>query len=174
MGWKLSTWLTVAVLCVVALSVSGDFRENFPGYPYAKYAVPDGPIINPYPKAVRAELYATEWASKDGELTIKREWRRPLSAGQLARIEANIVRRQDHREAVAACCVPHHSIRYYNAAGKQVGEIAICFCCGCVESQPILAQTEQQYIDFNREELKLIFNGLGVPTDIDCWKPPAD
>jgi len=167
-------WLSplVPILLVLAatlpLSASADPAPKFSIFPIA-----DGPISNPYPRAVRAELYA-EVSNYDVLGDRKVVARNPLSAEQLAAIEGNITRRvPDMTAAVAACCDPHHYIRYYDRHDRLVGEIAICFCCGCVRTEPYLKRSRGQEIDFNHEALKRIAQSLGLPTDIQCYHPPS-
>lgn len=159
----------LAALMVILLTC-GDAREDRRYYTYRTIA--DGPLINPYPKAVRAELYVAEFDYPDGDTkVVSREWsHKALTPAQLAQIESNILRRHpDLNGAVAACCDPHHFIRYYDKKGLQVGEVAICFCCGCVRTMPIVQRMEAQEIAFRREEMKALMQRLGVPIDVGCW-----
>lgn len=74
---------------------------------------------------------------------------------------------------LAACFVPHHFFRYYSATGRQIGEIAVCFCCGGFLTTPALpygngrrGQGDQFIGDLRATES--FVKGLGLPTNIMC------
>ena len=69
-----------------------------------------------------------------------------------------------------ACFVPHHFFRYYSAAGRQVGEIAVCFCCSGSDANPSSPDANARagtfYVDIG--EAKAFVRGLGLRTDMMC------
>ncbi|ATQ41795.1 hypothetical protein CSW64_04900 [Caulobacter mirabilis] len=76
---------------------------------------------------------------------------------------------------MVGCCLPHHFLRYYDKAGRQIGEIAICFCCACIYGRPeppgVAGNTA---LDFDPEALKAVMKGMGVRTDFGCEPAAAD
>lgn len=69
-----------------------------------------------------------------------------------------------------ACFVPHHFFRYYDQRGRQLGEIAVCFCCLGAEANPRLpfenGETDALSVDI--PGVKSFVKSLGVPTEIQC------
>lgn len=172
MRWILRCLITTLLVVAAAtpLSSSAD-----PAPKYSVFPIADGPLTDPYPWAVRAELYAEIAYYTDGPAkVVAQSWRKRLSAQQLAAIETNIIRKTSSLEgAVAACCDPHHYVRYYDRQDRLVGQIAICFCCGCVRAEPYVKSTRGQELDFNHEALRRLVADLGLPTDIQCYHPPS-
>lgn len=69
-----------------------------------------------------------------------------------------------------ACFVPHHFFRYYSATGRQVGEIAVCFCCSGFDAKPAAPDANAQagafYVDIS--QAKAFVRGLGLRTEMSC------
>lgn len=76
----------------------------------------------------------------------------------------------DDIAARPACFIPHHFFRYY-VDGKQVGELAVCFCCGGVSLNhdgPKAVLNEGEQLDVDYPALKKMLTAMNVPTDINC------
>lgn len=94
-----------------------------------------------------------------------------LTQAQRAQFESLIqVHTLTPDEPIAACFIPHHFFRYYNKAGKQIGELQVCFCCAGVEqsgaSDVHLTKDQTLSADFTR--LKAFVQSLGEPTNVQC------
>ena len=97
-----------------------------------------------------------------------------LTAKQRARLDRSMVRHRMTRaeyenHATAGCFIPHHFFRYYDAAGKQMGELAVCYCCGGVavsSTDPPLGDDEGWV--FDHAGIKQMLKDMNVPVDIDC------
>ena len=68
---------------------------------------------------------------------------------------------------VHSCYVPHHFFRFYDKAGKEVGEVEVCFCCGGGREAPSL-MTPGRRLDIDEDEVKAIVRELGLPVDVGC------
>ena len=145
---------------------SPEYREaiegiNLGGWP----GVETGGPANPYPEAVRVELLAKGF-QRNAEKK-PREWRHRLTQNERKAFEATLIHTaDDHSLAEAACCVPHHFFRYFDAQDRQIGEVAVCLCCACVNF-------DRDSFNMNDPNgfsaaLSPLIESMGVPTDIDC------
>lgn len=73
-------------------------------------------------------------------------------------------------EAIAGCFIPHHFFRYFDKAGKQVGEVQVCFCCAGVAQSDTsnIRLTDNQMLSADFARLKLFVLSLGEPTNTQC------
>lgn len=183
MNRKLGLIAIAAVLIVAALAAFGWYASNGGSFAPARTAEPvadmaplpppDPPTsvrpLNPYPDAVRVELYAVEKRWDGKKRHIEREWVRPLTKEQRAAFESNLtIGYYEKGKAVVACCDPHHFLRYYNSTGELLGEVGICFCCGCVTTDVGGPLADNEYREFDYDKMKALIETLGVPTDISC------
>lgn len=67
---------------------------------------------------------------------------------------------------LAACFIPHHFFRYYDARGAQMGEVAVCFCCGGVALRPTDGADRTFTTGYDRVER--LVKSMGLPTDVNC------
>ena len=69
-----------------------------------------------------------------------------------------------------ACFIPHHFFRYYDAAGRKLGEISVCFCCSGVAMDPAsqLGLHDEQRFAADYGKLERLVASWGEPTDIEC------
>lgn len=70
----------------------------------------------------------------------------------------------------AACFIPHHFFRYFDRRGRQIGEVAVCFCCEGAQTEPSLPfQTgPDSYLDSDIEKIRALVTTMGLPTDVGC------
>lgn len=68
-----------------------------------------------------------------------------------------------------ACFVPHHFFRYYDRAGLQVGEVAVCFCCYQARAAPEIIEGDRRtWFAVNVSDVKALVRGMGLPTQQQC------
>lgn len=82
-------------------------------------------------------------------------------------------RQTESESDAAACFVPHHFFRYYDAQGEQVGEIAVCFCCYGVFAtrgldESVAAGADYADLEFDEPALRRLVQRMGLPVDINC------
>ena len=124
--------------------------------------------VHPFPQAAEVRLFT---AHTDQNMKVTYDKGRSLTAAQRRAYEALLYVQTDGDLSVAACFDPHHFVRYYDAKGKKIGEVAVCFCCGGVEMTPSNWHLrDNQLFTFNYVKLKALIASWGVDTDIDC--PP--
>ncbi|MBI5939564.1 MAG: hypothetical protein HY859_03975 [Caulobacterales bacterium] len=83
---------------------------------------------------------------------------------------------KDYEASAAACCVPHHEFRYYDRTGREVGRVAICFCCACMNiasaggamEQSVAMTWESGETRFRYNAMKTFIRGMGYRTDYYC------
>lgn len=70
----------------------------------------------------------------------------------------------------AMCFIPHHFFRYYDRTGKEIGEVAVCFCCQRVEMTPEerLPLANNQELVFHPEKLDPLLKSWSQPTRVGC------
>lgn len=134
--------------------------------------------VQPYPEAVSVRLFVEndgpEGSAQVGQM-IEPEGR-VLTVAQRREFEASLSKMSTRYRVVAACFIPHHFLRYYDAAGRKVGEIAVCFCCSGAAATPDLFKYEgggflhpyENHLAYDRERLKALIESLGLPTDVWC------
>ncbi|HEV7287833.1 hypothetical protein [Sphingomonas sp.] len=73
-------------------------------------------------------------------------------------------------EYEAACFIPHHYFRYYDASGKEVGDVAVCFCCDGVAASGsnVLKPSSGAILSADYRKVKALVAALGEPTDVLC------
>lgn len=59
--------------------------------------------------------------------------------------------------AVTSCCVPRHGFVFYDKTGKYLGNVKVCYHCGCVEIHPWPTRdSELDWIDWDAAALQKI------------------
>lgn len=99
-----------------------------------------------------------------------------LTAGQKAILDRSVHRYRAKpsemgKYAMPACFVPHHFFRYYDKGGRQIGELAVCYCCGDIRVTPYSYGPNgdgSEVWDFDYDGVKKMLKEMDVPTDIDC------
>src|SRR5690348_9592322 len=89
-------------------------------------------VSNPFPEATELRLFVeTGYDRQSGRPVFHRSDGVRLKAEQRKTFE-KAIRFEDAPGEMAACFIPHHFFRYFDSHGKQVGELAVCFCCNGV------------------------------------------
>lgn len=131
--------------------------------------------VAPYPDAVEVRLFVRR-ERVSGEIPYLEPEGRRLSPAQRMAFERSLTAetwREGLDDEVAACFVPHHFFRYFDGAGQQVGEIAVCLCCHGVRASPSLAlevMGDGDFVELNFDEpaVRGLVEELDLPTDIHC------
>ena len=136
--------------------------------------------IDVYPEAVEVRL-SVQSADEAVQRQYDERGPRTLTTDERRRVEAAFhevtVWRSDSIATANACFIPHHFLTYYDASGRQVGRLSVCFCCHGVRDEPNVvdfrpsAGAVWRYLDFDRETLGTAIRALGFPTDVDCFTP---
>ena len=134
-------------------------------------SVPDRPVENIFPTASTVRLFVNTDYAKDGTAIYSKPGGLLLNAAQRAEFESALrAHTISPDETFAACFIPHHFFRYFDANGKMIGEIEVCFCCAGVEASGAsnieLSDTEDLRADYTK--LETLVRSLGEPTDVQC------
>jgi hypothetical protein len=116
-----------AILLLLLTTLSGFAGESWPGLPFAEvraYAWPDDKkneaVILP------GMTLKPGVTNKDGAV---------LTPGQVRQLRTAITGRHPSY-AVAACFIPHKAFVFFDAAGKPVACVEVCFACRGIRAQP--------------------------------------
>jgi hypothetical protein len=161
--------LAVANLAWLALSRPAK-HEQMAVTQKASATVPNKPFRDPFPSASEVRLFVETGYARDEPIYSKPKGR-VLTASQRAEFESLIaVHTITPDEEFAACFIPHHFFRYFDRAGKVVGEVEVCFCCAGVQqsdgSNVSLTEDEMLVADFGK--LQSFVASLGERTDVQC------
>lgn len=125
--------------------------------------------VAPYPDAVEVRLFVSTPAGTEQVEA------RKLSLPERQAFEQTLKLNNYDRgpEYAAACFVPHHFFRYFDAAGKQVGEISVCFCCGGTASTPNIAAplpkgATYQELGVKYDALETLLKSWDIESEIGC------
>lgn len=126
-------------------------------------------VKNPFPGAREVRLFVGKGYGPDGMQIFSKPGGRLLTADALADFEGAL-RVEKAPEAMAACFIPHHFFRYYDARGKQIGEISICFCCSGVRASEgaKISVGSNQILTADYKKLEALVLRLGEPTEVLC------
>ena len=127
-------------------------------------------IEDPVPNASEVRLFVeVDYDKNSGEPIFNKKNGVVLSATDRVRFE-DTLRFVATPEAMAACFIPHHFFRYFDNEGKQVGEVAVCFCCAGTASSGSdkLKPRPDEILDADLKALKNLVLRLGEPTQVLC------
>lgn len=149
-----------------------DFTEPYPPEAVEISRTP----VETYPSATEVRLFVQDGRDADGKGLYSDPDGRLLTPAERRAIESAIKTAHygSGARSVAACFIPHHFFRYYDAQGRQVGEMAVCFCCAGIRASPSIplsegpSGTETSELTFDYTALKAAVEAMGVRTDIEC------
>ena len=168
------------IVLAAALTGCGKNRIAMPQIGYALTYLRVVAPAHPYPEAavVKLAIDNTEFDHRSGRLIEHPDTIRVLTPSERATFESTL-----HRVRLVgfpppdapspACFVPHHFFRYYSATGKQIGEVAVCFCCGGFEATPALPfgngrGGQKDEFNVSLGKTKAFVRSLGLRTDMMC------
>lgn len=164
-------------IMALALALSGCERkvdtltQPDPSNAAASFATPfkDRRVTNPFPAATEVRLFVEVAYTKDNKPILSKRKGVLLNAAQRKAFEDSLAITAAP-EYDMMCFIPHHFFRYYDASGKRVGEVAVCFCCDGVAASgsKALDTPNGATLSANYQQLKKLVAGLGEPTDILC------
>lgn len=135
------TWILIAC-CLVGCFQEQKQTINIP--PGAVYV--DGRVVRKtpvvvYPEAVTVKLFVSEQSAYSDNFKLDEAAAITLSSTQRAKVASafsyiDVLEDISHEHLVAACFDPHHFFRYYDASGRMIGEIRVCFCCDGTQMEP--------------------------------------
>lgn len=122
------------VLLALALSLAACHRQLAPSQrPHSYIRLTP---VHPFPEATEARLFVATAMKENGDLIFKSKTDRVLTPEQRRQFEALLfvqtpvnLPEDDPYWSVTGCFDSHHFLRYYDASGRKIGEIAVCFCC---------------------------------------------
>lgn len=164
--------LTVAIGITLSTLIGAAALQNQP-------EEPQGVMIDvkPWPDATQVRVFVKDISYDEFERT-GRNMSNPegvlLSATQRAILDKSVhLYRMTPKELennwVAGCFIPHHFFRYYDAQGRQLGELAVCYCCRGIGFSPAfrsLGTNEEWRFDF--QAVKKMLDEMRIPTDVNC------
>lgn len=127
-------------------------------------------IKDPFPDASEVRLFvAGDYQKESGKPVFNNENGTILSDADRLRLE-DALRFVAMPEEMFACFVPHHFFRYYDANGRQVGEVEVCFCCAGVAASGSnkLEPRSDDILHADMKALETLVLDLGEPTQVHC------
>jgi len=159
---------TLAIAALLTLTLAACDGSSEPAgknvvAPSDQPALPDQRVDNPFPTATQVRLYIGDASGQ-----VREQAGRALSPAQRVAFENALYLTTP--DEMAACFIPHHFFRYYDKAGKEVGEVAICFCCEGAEAtgQDNIKAGPGQVLTAHFDQLGKLVRALGVRTDVAC------
>lgn len=129
---------------------------------------PDEPVKNSFANAVSVRLFVKKWNIKEGN-----KYTHPLGIllgeDQRKKLGASLIITTMPDE-MPSCFVPHHFFRYYDARGKQIGELSVCFCCAGVgaDGESNISLEKGRMLSANWPRIEALVRELGERTDVNC------
>ena len=134
-------------------------------------------IIRPWPEAIEVRLFVQDLSYEEQARTgasMSNPKGVVLTADQRATLDGSmslyrIVAENGEITALDACFVPHHFFRYYDKNGKQLGELAVCYCCRQIRPLPALrTPRDNEFWDFDFDGVGKMLEGMNIPTNVRC------
>jgi hypothetical protein len=126
-------------------------------------------VSDPYPDASEVRLFVHTGYDDNGEPILASAEGRRLTHAQRNAFE-RALRIEPAPEFEDACFIPHHFFQYFDANGRKIGEVAVCFCCAGVSDDPrievSLAPGETLGADY--AALEELVQAMGERTDVEC------
>lgn len=129
----------------------------------------DRRVTNPFPDAIEVRLFVEVDYTNDNKPILSKRNGVRLNAAQRKAFEDSL-KMIAAPEYEAACFLPHHYFRYYDASGKEIGEVAVCFCCYGVgaSGSKALDPPDGAMLSADYGKVKALVAALGEPTDVLC------
>ena len=127
-------------------------------------------IKDPFPNASEVRLFVQVAYQKEGDEPIfSKKNGVVLSDADRLRLE-DALRFVDMPDEMAMCFVPHHFFRYFDDKGRQVGEVAVCFCCAGTagSGSEKLEPKSDEILDTDIKALEALVLDLGESTQVLC------
>ncbi len=127
-------------------------------------------IKDPFPNASEVRLFVqVDYQKESGEPIFNKENGIVLSDSNRLRFE-DALRFVDMPDEMAMCFVPHHFFRYFDDKGRQVGEVAVCFCCAgtAASGSDRLEPKPDEILDADMKALETLVLDLGESTKVLC------
>ena len=123
-----------------------------------------------FPEAVQVRLFVESGRyGADNRPILVSNSGRILTATERREFESALtIATYDRFTTGPACFIPHHFFRYYNRQGRQVGEVAVCFCCAQYSVSPRRGRRGETDLGRLDPKLKKLVGRMGLPTDIEC------
>lgn len=156
-------WSRTLALFAAALLAVGCSRQSDSG------ASNPRSVTTPYPNASEVRLFIHSSYDEEGKPVLATESGRTLTHDERQAFERTF-RIEPAPDAVVACFIPHHFFAYFDAAGKKIGEIEVCFCCAGVRASPDIATPigPDEVLSADYKTLEKLIQSMGEPTDIEC------
>lgn len=164
-------WIFLAAFALFAACSSGDTSPTGRNESarHKSFTVSD-----PFPDATEVRLFVESGERRKGQAVFTKSDGQALTQEQRKVLEEAIsIKKIEEDQSFAACFIPSHFFRYFDAKGKQIGEISVCFCCAdisIIADNPSsnLEIDEDHYLDFDYPGLTKLVQSMGEPTDIEC------
>jgi hypothetical protein len=134
--------------------------------------------VRPFPEAASVRLFVETGYDEKAHQSIYRDPKGRLLSPEQRRAYESLLQVQtpvnlswdDDFFLMTSCFIPHHFFRYFDRAGRQMGEIAVCFCCSGAEvtQGPQLPLKNGQRFEANYAKLKTLLQSWGAPTNVMC------
>ena len=133
------------------------------------------PVVGAFPDATEVRLFVETANPPNGKRVFAEPKGRVLTGDQRKAFETTL-RIEPIPDMVAACFVPHHFFAYYDAKGRKLGEISICFCCSGagVKGESGITMQKNQWLGANFDELRKFIRSLDLPTNVQCGPSQPD
>lgn len=133
--------------------------------------------IRPWPEATEVRLFVEDLSYDERErtgATMSNPKGVLLNAAQRATLDKSVTLyrmtpEEYENAAYAACFIPHHFFRYYDSNGRQLGELAVCYCCRGISLPSTFREIrEDEEWRFDYEAVKKMLEGMNIPTNVHC------
>jgi len=164
-------------IILLALAITGCERridtiaQSDPSNTAASVAQPfkDRRVTNPFPGATEVRLFVEVGYTNDNKPILSKRKGVRLNAAQRKAFEDSL-KMIAAPEYETACFLPHHYFRYYDASGKEIGDVAVCFCCYGVgaSGSSALEPPSGAMLSADYRSVEALVAALGEPTNILC------
>lgn len=118
-----------------------------------------------FPTATEVRLFAWDFTGVSGKPEQIAPEGVKLTNAEIASLR-KVVWFAEEPRAVASCCIPRHSFKFYDKSRKTIGELRVCFECYCAsidgEAPPKETHT---WVDWDMAKMKKIVLNHGIATD---------